>query len=77
MQLKTILNSVEKPKSFVYQESRWANPKTKTEIEIPIEPRMNSSAICSGCARPAPGYDRLPERRVEFVLTIPPLFVPG
>ena len=67
MQLKTILNSVEKPKSFVYQESRWANPKTKTEIEIPIEPRMNSSAICSGCARPAPGYDRLPERRVEFV----------
>ena len=41
MQLKTILNSVEKHKSFVYQESRWANPKTKTEIEIPIEPRMN------------------------------------
>jgi transposase len=67
VQLKTILNCVEKYKSFVYQDARWADAKTKSEIEIPLEPRANSRAICSGCQRPAPGYDRLPERRFEYV----------
>ena len=67
MQLKTILNSLERHKSFVYQEARWADPKTKTKIEIPIEPRANSRPICSGCGQVAPGYDRLQPRRFEFV----------
>ena len=67
MQLKTILNHVERHKSFVYQEARWSDPETKTEIEIPIQPRANSQAICSTCDKPAPGYDQLPQRRFEFV----------
>lgn len=67
MQLKTILNHVERHKSFIYQEARWADPLTKTAIEIPIQPRANSRGICSGCGQPAPGYDRLAERRFEFV----------
>ncbi len=67
MQLKTILNSLERHKSFVYQEARWADAKTKTTIEIPIEPRANGRAICSRCSKPAPGYDRQPTRRFEFV----------
>ena len=67
MQLKTILNHVERHKSFVYQEARWTDPETKTEIEIPIQPRANSQAICSTCDKPAPGYDQLPQRRFEFV----------
>ena len=67
MQLKTILNSVERHKSFVYQEARWADAKTKNQIEIPIEPRANSHPICSGCGQTASGYDRLAERRFEFV----------
>lgn len=67
MQLKTIVNHVERHKSFIYQEARWTDPKTKTAIEIPIEPRANSRAICSGCGQPAPGYDRLPARQFEFV----------
>lgn len=36
-------------------------------IEVQLEPRANSRAICSGCGRAGPGYDRLPERRFEFV----------
>jgi transposase len=36
-------------------------------IEVPIEPRINSRPICSGCGRPSPGYDRLQPRRFEFV----------
>jgi len=60
MQLKTILNYVERHKSFVYQQPRWADPLTKTAIEIPIEARANGRAICSGCGQVAPGYDRQP-----------------
>ena len=67
VQLKTILNFVEPYKSFVYKNVRWANPETKTAIEVLIEPRANSRGICSGCKRRAPGYDRLAERRFEFV----------
>jgi len=67
VQLKTILNLVERHKSFVYQDARWADPEAKTAIEIPIDPRANSRAICSGCGQPAPLYDRLAARRFEFV----------
>lgn len=67
MQLKTILNYVERHKSFVYQEARWADPETKTAIEIPIEPRANGRALCSVCGEAAPCYDRRPPRRFEYV----------
>jgi transposase len=65
VQLKTILNHVERHKSFVYREARFADDKTA--IEIPIEPRANGRAICSGCGERRAGYDRLPERRFEYV----------
>jgi transposase len=67
VQLKTILNRVEPYKSFVYQQARWADPQAKDELEIVIQPRANGVPLCSECGRPAPGYDRLPERRFEFV----------
>jgi len=67
VQLKTILNSLERYKSFVYREIRWADRKAKTEIEVLIEPRANGQPICSKCGQMAPGYDRLAERRFEFV----------
>ena len=66
MQLKTILNRVEWYKSFVYGEAKWN--ETGDAIEIPIEPRKNGQAICSGCGRAAPGYDQSSRpRRFEFV----------
>lgn len=65
MQLKTILNHVERHKSFVYQEARFADDKRA--IEIPIEARANGRAVCSGCGQRRPGYDRLPPRRFEYV----------
>lgn len=67
MQLKTILNYVEPYKSFVYKKARWSDPQMKTAIEIVIEPRANSPAICAKCNCRAPGYDRLPTRQFEFV----------
>jgi len=62
-----ILNHVERHKSFVYQEPRWADPVSKTEIEIPIQTRANGRPLRSGCGKPAAGNVRLAERRFEFV----------
>lgn len=67
MQLKTILNRVEHFKSFVYGKAKWVEDDDGAWIEVAIEARKNGQAICSGCGHSAPGYDRLPERRFEFV----------
>jgi transposase len=67
MQLKTILNRVEYFKSFVYGKSRWVDDAERPTIEVQIEARKNGRPICSGCGAVRPGYDRLPERRFEYV----------
>lgn len=67
MQLKTILNRVQKFKSFVYTEVRWTGSETLPELEVEMVERANGRALCSACSCPRPGYDRLPARRFEFV----------
>ncbi|MGQ0568154.1 MAG: ISL3 family transposase, partial [Armatimonadota bacterium] len=67
MQLKTILNRVQKFKSFAYGAVRWAEGAPSPTLEVYVQPRANGQATCSGCGRPGPGYDRLPARRFEFV----------
>ena len=67
MQLKTILNRVEPYKSFVYKKARWVKDAKRPTIEVLVVPRANGRPICSGCHRPGPGYDRLDERKFEFV----------
>jgi len=67
MQLKTILNRVENFKSFVYGKARWVDDAEVPTIEVQVEARRNGRPICSGCGEVRPGYDRLAERRFEFV----------
>ena len=67
MQLKSILNRVEYFKSFVYGQAKLVEDSDGLRIEVSIKPRKNGRPICSVCKQPAPGYDRLPERRFEFV----------
>jgi transposase len=67
MQLKTILNRVGYFKSFVYGKAKWVDDADRPTIEVQMEARKNGRPICSGCGHPASGYDRLPERRFEFV----------
>ena len=67
MQLKTILNRVEPFKSFVYGKARWVEGETRPTLEVELHARKNGRAICSGCGRPGPGYDRLSMRRFQFV----------
>jgi transposase len=68
MQLKTILNHVQKFKSFVYGNIVWLDCDDDTPaILVEIMPRSNSKPVCSGCGNPSPGYDTLPPRKFEFV----------
>lgn len=68
MQLKTILNHVEKYKSFVYEEPCFGKDDDGAErIEVPVRPRKNSKGICSGCDTSGSTYDHLPERCFDFV----------
>ena len=67
MQLKTILNRVEHYKSFVYGKVTWVEDVERPTLEVEIRARANSRPVCSGCGQPGPGYDRLAERRFEFV----------
>ena len=65
MELITILNRCHRFPGFVYQHARFT-PDNKS-IEVSVRPRKGSSAICSRCHQPAPGYDQLAERRFEFI----------
>ena len=67
MQVKTILNRVQKFKSFVYTGMRWAGGGDTPELEVEVAERANGRARCSGCGGRRPGYDRLAARRFEFV----------
>lgn len=61
--LKTLLNRVERLQGFVYESSQLNG----SSIEIHLRARRNSLARCSGCERPAGGYDQLAPRRFQFV----------
>lgn len=67
MQLKTLLNYVEKYSSFVYGIPQLVKDPESPRIEIPIQPRKNSSPICSICKQPGPIYDTQSERRFQYV----------
>jgi transposase len=67
MRIQTILNRVEKFKSFVYGEASLEERDDGPALVVRMEPRKNSRVFCSGCGRPGPVYDRLEERRFEFV----------
>ena len=70
MRLATILNRVEKHKSFVYGSGRFEGRESCLTLVIPIRSRENGCAVCSGCGVPGPTYDHLAERRFEY----PPLW---
>jgi transposase len=68
LQVKTILNQVQRFVGFVYRQVRMQTSEGKPEsIEIMVEPHAGIGGRCSRCLGPAPGYDRLPQRRWLFV----------
>jgi transposase len=68
MQLKSILNRIERHKSFVYGKVRMLREEGDLAIEVDIKPRSNSRPICSGCGKARPSYDRMRQpRRFRYV----------
>jgi transposase len=67
MQLQTILNRVQRHRSFVYEAARFRNVGPGLALEVTIAARANGQPRCSGCGQRRPGYDRLPARRFAFV----------
>ena len=68
MQIKTILNRIQKFKCFVYTHVELvAQRQGKLILLVLIRPRVGSKPICSRCSRQGPGYDTLDPRRFEFV----------
>jgi transposase len=67
MRLQTILNRVEKFKSFVYGEAHLEEQEGGPALIVAMRPRKNGKPHCSGCGRCGRTYDRLEERRFEFV----------
>ena len=65
MLIKTILNKCHKLKSFVYKSVELAIYRGAEVLDITVVPRKNGLAICSGCHKPAPGYDRLKKAGVK------------
>ncbi len=58
MQVQTILNRVQRHPCFAYKKAKLVEKRDGLTVEVEIEPRSNSRAICSGCGRAGPGYDR-------------------
>ena len=67
MQIKTILNYLQSFKCFVYGEVRLLRDAVQPTLEVDVHERGNSWALCSVCEQPAPNYDRLRQRRFEFI----------
>jgi len=68
MRLKTILNRVQKFKSFVYEDAQWDQTWAGCLcLIVTVVARANSRPICSGCEKAGPGYDAMKPRRFEFI----------
>jgi len=66
MQLKTILNHLDKHKSFVFERVGFADGD-ESQIEVTLRARTGSEPVCSGCLRKSRAYGRLAQRRFDFV----------
>jgi transposase len=67
MQLKTILNRLQKQPGFVYGAIRFGESGGRLQLEVDVRARATRRPRCSRCQRPGPGYDTLAVRRFEFV----------
>ena len=67
MQLKTILNRVAKQPGFVFAAVELVRTGSVLSIHARLRERKGSRGVCADCGKRRPGYDRLPERRFQFV----------
>ena len=62
------MNRIQRFPGFVYTDIRLQTRRGQAErIDITLQPHGGRRGRCSHCQRPAPGYDRLPQRSWLFV----------
>ena len=66
MRLVTVLNRCYRFKGFVYEDAGFCTER-KDVVQVRVRAREGSRAYCSGCGKRCAGYDRLLERRFEFI----------
>jgi transposase len=67
LEVKTILNRIQRFVGFVYSSIRLRGSGGSLRIEAQIEAHRGIRGRCATCLKPSPGYDQLPERRWLFV----------
>lgn len=67
MLIKTILNQIEKFKSFVYGKTYFETIVGTESLIVELSPRKNSRAECDTCGKCCPTYDTQPIRDYEYV----------
>ena len=67
LEVKTLLNRIQRFVGFVYYSIRLRGSGGSLRIEVKIEPHQGIRGQCSTCWKPCPGYDQLEERRWLFV----------
>ncbi len=67
MQVKTILNRIQKHRGFVYGDVRLEDQLDGLALTVDLYPHARNRPQCAGCGHRGPQYDRLAPRRFEFV----------
>ena len=67
MLIKTILNSIEKFKSFIYDQCRFEWIAGEKALVIELLARKNSKGRCGQCNQRCPTYDIQPKRLYQYV----------
>ena len=67
MLIKTLLNKVERFKSFIYGNSRISTVDGFEALVIDIKPRKSSKPECPECGKRGKAYDTQPARLFEYV----------
>lgn len=67
LEVKTLLNRIQRFAGFVYQSIVLRGSGGSQRIEVKIEAHQGMRGKCSKCQKSCPGYDLLPERRWIFI----------
>ena len=67
MLIKTLLNKLERFKSFVYKAIQFEVVGGEEAMVIDITPRSNSRPLCPECGKRCSVYDRQPQRLFEYL----------
>jgi transposase len=67
MLIKTILNKIEKFKSFVYGKITLENVENKEALVVEVQPRKRAKGVCIKCGERCSTYDTQPSRLFEYV----------